>query len=98
MSNFFGTPWTVAYQAPLSVGFCRQEYWSGLPFPLPEDLPGSGIQPASTALAGRFFTPALPRKSDSRKEEKKLASTLPELSREPHLVHSECHTLSWGGA
>ena len=55
MSNFFGTPWTVAYQAPLSVGFCRQEYWSGLPFPSPGDLPNSGIEPTSPALVGRFF-------------------------------------------
>ena len=55
--------WTVARQAPLSVGFSRQEDWSGLPFPTPEDLPDSGIQPASLippALAGRFFTTVLP--------------------------------------
>ena len=41
----FATPWTVAYQAPLSVRFSRQEYWSGLPFPSPGDLPDPGIQP-----------------------------------------------------
>ena len=56
MSDSFATPQTVARQAPLSVGFCRQEYWSGLPFPSPGDLPDSGIEPASPALAGRFFT------------------------------------------
>ena len=39
------TLWTVAHQAPLSMGFSRQEYWSGLPFPLPGDLPDPGIQP-----------------------------------------------------
>ena len=44
------TPWTVAYQAPLSMGFSRQEYWSGLPFPSPGDLPGPGIEPGSPAL------------------------------------------------
>ena len=44
------TPWTVAHQAPLSVGFSRQEYWSGLPFPSPGDLPDPGIEPASAAL------------------------------------------------
>ena len=52
-------PWTVARQAPLSMGFSRQEYWSGWPFPPPGDLPDQGIKPvspASPALAGRFFT------------------------------------------
>ena len=52
------TPWTVALQAPLSMGFSRQEYWSGLPFPSPGDLPNPGIKPASPvspALAGGFF-------------------------------------------
>ena len=44
------TPWTVARQAPLSVGFSRQEYWSGLPFPSPGDLPDPGIEPGSPAL------------------------------------------------
>ena len=57
--RFFVTPWTVAHQAPLSIGFSRQEYWSGLPFPTPGDLPDPGIKPTSLrspALAGRFFT------------------------------------------
>ena len=44
------TPWTVVCQAPLSMEFSRQEYWSGLPFPSPEDLPDLGIQPRSPAL------------------------------------------------
>ena len=44
------TLWTVACQAPLSMGFSRQEYWSGLPFPSPEDLPDSGIEPRYPAL------------------------------------------------
>ena len=48
--RLFVTPWTVAYQAPLSVGFSRQEYWSGLPFPSPGDLPKLGIEPGSPAL------------------------------------------------
>ena len=55
----FATPWTVALQAPLSVGFSREEYWSGVPFPSPGDLPNPGTEPASLtspALAGRFFT------------------------------------------
>ena len=44
------TPWTVAHQAPLSMGFSRQEYWSGLPCPSPGDLPGPGIKPRSPEL------------------------------------------------
>ena len=48
--RLFATPWTVAYQAPLSVRFSRQEYWSGLPFPSPGDLPDPGIKPGSPAL------------------------------------------------
>ena len=52
----FVTPWTIAHQALLSMGFPRQEYWSGLPFPSPGDLPDLGIKPVSPALAGRFFT------------------------------------------
>ena len=48
--QLFATPWTVAYQAPLSMGFSRQEYWSGLPFPSPGDLPNTGIKPRSPAL------------------------------------------------
>ena len=47
---FFATPWTVAHQAPLSMGFSRQEYWSWLPFPSPGDLPDPGIEPGSPAL------------------------------------------------
>ena len=50
MSNSFVTPWTVARQARLSMGFPRQEYWSGLPLPLPGDLPYPGIKPRSSAL------------------------------------------------
>ena len=52
-------PWTVTHQAPLSMGFSRQEYWNGLPFLTPGDLPNPGIKPASLvspALAGGFFT------------------------------------------
>ena len=54
--QLFATLWTVVLQAPLSMGFPRQEYWSGLPFPSPEDLPDPRIKPVSPALAGRFFT------------------------------------------
>ena len=48
-------PWTVACQAPLSMRFSRQEYWSGLPFPSPGDLPNPGIEPRSPALQGDSF-------------------------------------------
>ena len=48
--GLFATPWTVAHQAPPSMGFSRQEYWSGLPFPSPGDLPDAGIEPQSPAL------------------------------------------------
>ena len=48
--QLFATPWTVARQAPLSMGFSRQEYWSGLPFPSPGDLPDPGVEPKSPAL------------------------------------------------
>ena len=57
--QLFATPWTVAHQSPLSMGFSRQECWSGLPCPLAEDLPYPGIEPKSLmslALAGGFFT------------------------------------------
>ena len=57
--QLFLTPWTLAHQAPLSMGFSRQECWSRLPFPSPEDLPDPGIEPASLvspALASRFCT------------------------------------------
>ena len=63
--QLFATSWTVAHHVPLSMGFPRQEYWSGLPFPLPGDLPDPGIEPsspASPALAGRFFTTEPPGK------------------------------------
>ena len=56
--QIFATPWTVAYQAPLSMGFSSQEYWSGLPCPSPGDLPDSGVEPTSLkspVLADRFF-------------------------------------------
>ena len=61
----FENPWIVACQAPLAMGFSRQEYWSGLPFLLQGNLPNSGIEPASLvspALAVRFFTTTAPGK------------------------------------
>ena len=64
--RLFVTSWTVAHQVPLSMGFPRQEYWSGLPFPSPGDLTDQGIELmflASPALAGGFFTTMPPGKT-----------------------------------
>ena len=55
VSNSFATPWTVAHQAPLSMGFPGHEYWSGLPSPSPRGVSDPGIKPGSPALAGGFF-------------------------------------------
>ena len=54
--RLFATPWTVAYQAPPSIGFSRQEYWSGLPFPSPGDLPDPGIKPRSPTFQADALT------------------------------------------
>ena len=50
------TPWSIAHQAPLSMGFSRPEYWSGLPFPSPGDLPNQGTEPISPTLQADAFT------------------------------------------
>ena len=59
--QLFATLWTVAPQAPQSMGFSRQEYWSGLPYPPPGDLPGPGIK-LVFCIAGEFFTTEPPRR------------------------------------
>ena len=59
-------PRIVAWQAPLSMGFSQQEYWSGLPFPSPGDLPNLEIKTLPPALAGRLVTPEPPGKPESR--------------------------------
>ena len=59
MSDSFVTPWPVALQAPLSMGFPKQEYWNGLLFPSPGHLLDPGTEPMSSALAGGFFTTEL---------------------------------------
>ena len=58
--RFFGTWWTVACQAPLSMGFFRQEFWSELPFPPPGDLPDPGIKPNTSCIGRQFFTTVAP--------------------------------------
>ena len=65
--RLFVTPWTAAYQAPLSMGFSRQEYWSGVPFPSPEDLPDPGIKPGSPAFQADTLLSEPPRKPQADK-------------------------------
>ena len=60
--RLFATPWTVAYQASPSMGFSRQEYWSGVPLPSPGDLPDPGIEPGSPALEADALTSEPPGK------------------------------------
>ena len=64
--RLFATPWTVAYQASPSMGFSRQEYWSGLPFPSPGDLPDPGIEPGSPSLEADALTSEPPGKPGSK--------------------------------
>ena len=83
---FFATPLTAAFQAPLSIGFPRQEYWSGLSFSSPRDLPKPGIESAflclaSLALAGRVFITEPPRK--------------PPFTRLPYNIINESHETIW---
>ena len=61
--RLFATPWTGAHQAPPSMGFSRQEYWSGLPFPSPRDLPNPEIVPTSPTVQADALTSELPGKS-----------------------------------
>ena len=68
--RLFAIPWTVVYQASLSVGFSRQEYWSGLPFPPPGDLPNPGIELRSPALQADTLPSEPPGKPDLSKERK----------------------------
>ena len=60
--QLFATPWIVDYQAPLSMRFSRQEYWSGLPLPSPEDLPNPGIKPRCPTLQAGSLPAEPPRK------------------------------------
>ena len=66
--RLFATRWTVAYQAPPSMGFSRQEYWSGLPFPSPGDLPDPGIEPGSPTLQADALSSEPPKMEDYRGE------------------------------
>ena len=68
--RLFATPRTVARQAPLSMGFSRQEYWSGLPFPSPGDLPNPGIEPGSPALQADALSSESPGNQDNSYEKR----------------------------
>ena len=83
--QLFATPWTVAYQAPPCKGFSRQEYWSGLPFPSPWDLPDSGIEPGSPTFQADVLTSEPPGKPSR--------SLLVNYSAEAMAPHSS--TLAW---
>ena len=75
MSQLFGTPWTVAYQAPPSMGFSRQECWGGLPFPSPGDLPDPGIEPWSPTLQADV----LPSEPPGKPSEVRVSQSCPTL-------------------
>ena len=83
--QLFATPWTVAQQAPPSMGFSRQEYWSGLPFPSPGSLPNPGIEPRSPALQADALTSEPPGKPMAESEEE-LKSLLMKVKEESEKV------------
>ena len=74
--QLFETPWTLAHQAPPSMEFSRQEYWRGLPFSSPGDLPDPGIEPRSTCTAGRLFTVWATREAHEGKSGQQLVCVL----------------------
>ena len=67
--RLFVKPWTVAHQAPLSLGFSRQEYWSGLPFPSPGELPDPGLKPRSPPLQADASTSEPPGKPQTKRKQ-----------------------------
>ena len=78
--RLFATPWTVASQDPPSVGFSRQEYWNGLPFPSPGDLPNPGIEPRYPAMQADALTSEPPGKRQRKKTIKPTAPGIPRWS------------------
>ena len=98
LSNFscvplFATLWTLAHQAPLSIVFSRQEYWGGLPFPSPGDLPDPGIKPMSLkspALASGFFTTRATQEAHLVTPNNEVPLTVP-LPQHTH-THTHTHT------
>ena len=97
--QLFATLWTVAHQAPLFVGFSRQEYWSGLLFPSPRDLPNPGIEPVSPTLAGVltgvFLTTAPPPRNPINSYTKELKIIiLFDVADTPHFIPACFHSLT----
>ena len=92
MSDSFVTWWTAAHQAPLSMGFLRQQNWIGLPFPSPRDFPKWGIKPASPALAGGLLSTAPPAKSI---EYAGFGTTRPPLETLDHIPLRKMGTTVW---
>ena len=94
--SFWATPWTIARQAPLSMGFSRQGYWSGVPCPPPGDLPDPGIEPMSLpspAFAGRFFTMSTPWEALDLLSFTQLSSYLTIINLSIHICNlSSTHT------
>ena len=92
--RLFATPWTIAYQAPPSMGFSKQEYWSGLPFPSPGDLPDPGIESRPPALLADALPSEPPGKSMSHKGSPKSVSCrdASHVNKEPP---SFCHIPLW---
>ena len=90
MSNSLATPWTIAQQASLSMGFSRQEYWSGLPFLSPGFLPSPGIELESPALAGGFFTTEPPGKTKCCCNTTQITTYEPCLSKHPFSAYGMC--------
>ena len=96
--RLFATPWTVAFQAPPSMGFSRQEYWSGLPFPSPGDLPNPGIEPGSPTLQADTLPSEPPGKLMLRESSHKKTNTawihLHEISKIIKFIETESRM--WG--
>ena len=90
--RLFAPHWTVAHQAPVSMGFPRQECWSGLPFPFPGDFPDPEIEPTSRALAGGLFTTEPPGKSI--RDHALSPFFIPSSIRYYHNYIHQCHPVS----
>ena len=91
--RLFATPWTVAHQAPPSMGFSRQEYWSGLPFPSPGDLRDPGIKPRSPALQADVLTSEPPGKPVGVKDSHLIFLSLP-FWVDRTLLKTSCHSVN----
>ena len=90
--RLFATPWTVAYQAPQSVGFSRQEYWSGVLFPSAGDLPNPGIEPGSPALEADALTSEPPGGTPIPRDGRRSFRSSPYISL---LISLVCFPLCW---